>query len=346
MDREKMSVMDLTVPCVCCGHENTLYDLSDGFCLECDADMVEEKINLMKVLLSEGVYFDCRRDGTIPVPEEVIAAKELQAQEEAKLSAKTFMEERISSYLQHFVHKKLFEDDTYFELEKQYSCRIGTADKERLYDQEDTWVSTGFMIYLISWIRDNLSQNEIEASVREVSNAQYLMSELQREASEAKDLREEAEIAIAEAEKLLAEIEAAEAASALSESADAYQYNDGYNSHTYDLCDLYCIDDLDDIDPELDEFISEQIMLLGGDPSDPDTRERFIRDPFDFEDEDDFDPDDDSGWDPEDLDDIDLEMDEFVSDEIMFRGGNPFDLDTRDEFLSDPFNFGDDSYDD
>ena len=46
MDREKMSVMDLTVPCVCCGHENTLYDLSDGFCLECDADMVEEKINL------------------------------------------------------------------------------------------------------------------------------------------------------------------------------------------------------------------------------------------------------------------------------------------------------------
>ena len=31
MDREKMSVMDLTVPCVCCGHENTLYDLSDPF---------------------------------------------------------------------------------------------------------------------------------------------------------------------------------------------------------------------------------------------------------------------------------------------------------------------------
>ena len=73
MDREKKSVMDLTVPCVCCGHENTLYDLSDGFCLECDADMVEEKINLMKVLLSEGVYFDCRRDGTILVPEEVIS---------------------------------------------------------------------------------------------------------------------------------------------------------------------------------------------------------------------------------------------------------------------------------
>ena len=51
-------------------------------------------------------------------------------------------------------------------------------------------------------------------------------------------------------------------------------------------------------------------------------------------------------WDPEDLDDVDLEMDEFISDEIMFCGGNPFDLDTRDEFLSDPFNFGDDSYDD
>lgn len=310
MDREKMSVMDLTVPCVCCGHENNLYDLSDGFCPECDADMVEEKIDLMKVLLSEGVYFDCERDGTILVPEEVIAAKKLQAQEEAKLSTKTFMEERISSYLQHFVHKKLFEDDTYFELEKQYGCRIGTTNKERLYDQEDTWVSTGFMIYLISWIRDNLSQKEIEDSVREVSSAQYLLSELERQASEAKALREEAAIAIAEAEKLLAEIEAAEAAAALSESADTYQWihdeddddwdiddlddededdENEYAVHTYDLCDLYSIDDLDDIDPELDEFIS---------------------------------------------------------DEIMFRGGNPYDFDTRNEFLSDPFYFGDDTDDD
>lgn len=323
MDREKMSVMDLTVPCVCCGHENTLYHLSDGFCPECDADMVEEKINLMKVLLSEGVYFDCERDGTILVPEEVIAAKKLQAQEEAKLSTKTFMEERISSYLQHFVHKKLFEDDTYFELEKQYGCRIGTTNKERLYDQEDTWVSTGFMIYLISWIRDNLSQKEIEDSVREVSSTQYLLSELERQASEAKALREEAAIAIAEAEKLLAEIEAAEAAAALSESADTYQWihdeddldpdvdnecetddedaddwdiNDldkhdegEYAVHTYDLSDLYCIEDFDDIDPELDEFIS---------------------------------------------------------DEIMFRGGNPYDFDTRNEFLSDPFHFGDDTDDD
>ena len=285
--------------------------------------MVEEKINLMKVLLSEGVYFDCERDGTILVPEEVIAAKKLQAQEEAKLSTKTFMEERISSYLQHFVHKKLFEDDTYFELEKQYGCRIGTTNKERLYDQEDTWVSTGFMIYLISWIRDNLSQKEIEDSVREVSSTQYLLSELESQASEAKALREEAAIAIAEAEKLLAEIEAAEAAAALSESADTYQWihdeddldpdvdnecetddedaddwdiNDldkhdegEYAVHTYDLSDLYCIEDFDDIDPELDEFIS---------------------------------------------------------DEIMFRGGNPYDFDTRNEFLSDPFHFGDDTDDD
>ena len=30
----------------------------------------------------------------------------------------------------------------------------------------------------------------------------------------------------------------------------------------------------------------------------------------------------------------------------MFRGGNPYDPDTRNEFLSDPFDFGDDGYDD
>lgn len=135
-----------------------------------------------------------------------------------------------------------------------------------------------------------------------------------------------------------------EAAEALAESADTYQYHDGYNSHTYDLGDLYCIEDFDDIDPELDEFISDQIMLYGGDPYDPDTRERFIRDPYGFED--DFDSDGDSGWGIDDPDDIELELDEFISDEIMFRGGNPYDFDTRNEFLSDPFHFGDDTDDD
>ena len=80
------------------------------------------------------------------------------------------------------------------------------------------------------------------------------------------------------------------------EDADDWDINDldkhdegEYAVHTYDLSDLYCIEDFDDIDPELDEFIS---------------------------------------------------------DEIMFRGGNPYDFDTRNEFLSDPFHFGDDTDDD
>lgn len=46
-----------------------------------------------------------------------------------------------------------------------------------------------------------------------------------------------------------------------------------------------------------------------------------------------------------DLDDDDsiaLDMEEAIDDDIMFHGGNPFDWDTRSDYLDDPFGFGDD----
>lgn len=47
----------------------------------------------------------------------------------------------------------------------------------------------------------------------------------------------------------------------------------------------------------------------------------------------------------DDLDDDDsiaLDMEEAIDDAIMFHGGNPFDWDTRGDYLDDPFGFGDD----
>ena len=78
-------------------------------------------------------------------------------------------------------------------------------------------------------------------------------------------------------------------------------------------------------------------------------------------DDDDWDPDDGGDWEIEDPDDLEeelkfyeppvdnededaiaLDMEEAIDDAIMFHGGNPFDWDTRSDFLDDPLSFGDD----
>ena len=77
--------------------------------------------------------------------------------------------------------------------------------------------------------------------------------------------------------------------------------------------------------------------------------------------DDDWDPDDGGDWEIEDPDDLEeelkfyeppvdnededaiaLDMEEAIDDAIMFHGGNPFDWDTRSDFLDDPLGFGDD----
>ena len=65
--------------------------------------------------------------------------------------------------------------------------------------------------------------------------------------------------------------------------------------------------------------------------------------------DDDWDPDDveesefyEPPVDNEDEDAIALDMEEAIDDAIMFHGGNPFDWDTRSDFLDDPLGFGDD----
>ena len=78
-------------------------------------------------------------------------------------------------------------------------------------------------------------------------------------------------------------------------------------------------------------------------------------------DDDDWASDDGGDWEIEDLDDVEeesefyeppvdyededaiaLDMEEAIDDAIMSHGGNPFDWDTRSDFLDDPLSFGDD----
>ena len=47
----------------------------------------------------------------------------------------------------------------------------------------------------------------------------------------------------------------------------------------------------------------------------------------------------------EDDDSIALDMEEAIDDDIIFHGGNPFDWDTRSDYLDDPFGFGSDDGD-
>lgn len=64
------------------------------------------------------------------------------------------------------------------------------------------------------------------------------------------------------------------------------------------------------------------------DPDDLEEESKFYEPPVDNEDE----------------DAIALDMEEAIDDAIMFHGGNPFDWDTRSDFLDDPLGFGDDDF--
>ena len=69
---ETKSVSDFSVFCPACGIEQNLYDIAEGRCMICGTDLTAEKKNLMKVLLTQDIFFDCDENGRIIVPESVV----------------------------------------------------------------------------------------------------------------------------------------------------------------------------------------------------------------------------------------------------------------------------------
>lgn len=96
---------------------------------------------------------------------------------------------------------------------------------------------------------------------------------------------------------------------------------------------LEIVIDLADLGYGDNEDYAEHVPDDGGDweiedPDDLEEESKFYEPPVDNEDE----------------DAIALDMEEAIDDAIMFHGGNPFDWDTRSDFLDDPLGFGDDDF--
>lgn len=94
---------------------------------------------------------------------------------------------------------------------------------------------------------------------------------------------------------------------------------------------LEIVIDLADLGYGENEDYAEHVPDDGGDweiedPDDLEEKSKFYEPPVDDEDE----------------DAIALDMEEAIDDAIMSHGGNPFDWDTRSDFLDDPLGFGDD----
>ena len=90
---------------------------------------------------------------------------------------------------------------------------------------------------------------------------------------------------------------------------------------------LEIVIDLADLGYGDNEDYAEHVPDDGDDWDSDDVEEsEFYEPPVDYEDE----------------DAIALDMEEAIDDAIMFHGGNPFDWDTRSDFLDDPLGFGDD----
>lgn len=94
---------------------------------------------------------------------------------------------------------------------------------------------------------------------------------------------------------------------------------------------LEIVIDLADLGYGDNEDYADHVPDDGGDweiedPDDVEEESEFYEPPVDYEDE----------------DAIALDMEEAIDDAIMFHGGNPFDWDTRSDFLDDPLGFGDD----
>ena len=76
------SVSDFSVFCPVCGIEQNLYDIAEGRCMICGADLTAEKKKLMKVLLAQDIFFDCDENGRIIVPESVVKTEDPAANPE------------------------------------------------------------------------------------------------------------------------------------------------------------------------------------------------------------------------------------------------------------------------
>ena len=411
---ETKSVSDFSVFCPACGIEQNLYDIAEGRCMICGTDLTAEKKNLMKVLLTQDIFFDCDENGRIIVPESVVdpeapvanpedpavktedpAAihfigqfseieyykhKVIQIPDEGKLivqvyfhfknlagKPKCFLDCSQMQIFQYGMSKDFcpsfadtesrnagivilpgysldvamgFEIQDYSDVLLRYVPWDEDFDLEftQTLHLEKSETSDGFeMAFLENKLVDFL-RDIIHEKLLQDNNYVRLMRQFERKRTEKSEeqgldaalmvfflnwmhdhlTEKELQAAVDRREKQKQEME--EPLEIVIDLADlGYGENEDYAEHVPD--------DDDDWDSEDDDW----------DPDDGDDWE--IEDLDDLEEESEFyEP----SVDYENEDAIALDMEEAIDDAIMFHGENPFDWDTRSDFLDDPLGFGDD----
>lgn len=403
---ETKSVSDFSVFCPVCGIEQNLYDIAEGWCMICGADLTTEKKNLMKVLLAQDIFFDCDENGRIIVPESVVKTeapaanpedpavkhedpavkpgdpavlhfkgqfseieyykhKVIQIPDEGKLilqvyfhfknlagKPKCFLDCSQMQLFQHGMSKDFYPSSTDtescnagivilpgysldvakgFEIQDYSDVLLRYVPWDEDFDLEFTQTlrleksetSDGFeMAFLENKLVDFL-RDIIHEKLLQDNNYVRLMRQFERKHTEKSDeqgmdaalmvfflnwmhdhlTEKELQAAVDQREKQEQEME--EPLEIVIDLADlGYGDNEDYAEHVPDDGGDWEIEDPDDVEEESE----------------------FYEPPVDYEDE----------------DAIALDMEEAIDDAIMFHGGNPFDWDTRSDFLDDPLGFGDD----
>lgn len=398
---ETKSVSDFSVFCPACGIEQNLYDIAEGRCMICGTDLTAEKKNLMKVLLTQDIFFDCDENGRIIVPESVVdpeapvanpedpavktedpAAihfigqfseieyykhKVIQIPDEGKLivqvyfhfknlagKPKCFLDCSQMQIFQYGMSKDFcpsfadtesrnagivilpgysldvamgFEIQDYSDVLLRYVPWDEDFDLEftQTLHLEKSETSDGFeMAFLENKLVDFL-RDIIHEKLLQDNNYVRLMRQFERKRTEKSEeqgldaalmvfflnwmhdhlTEKELQAAVDRREKQKQEME--EPLEIVIDLADlGYGENEDYAEHVPDDDDDWEIEDLDDLEEE-SEFYEPSV---------------------DYENE----------------DAIALDMEEAIDDAIMFHGENPFDWDTRSDFLDDPLGFGNDDF--
>ena len=388
---ETKSVSDFSVFCPACGIEQNLYDIAEGRCMICGTDLTAEKKNLMKVLLTQDIFFDCDENGRIIVPESVVDPEDpvanpedpavktedpaaihfkgqfseieyykhkvIQIPDEGKLivqvyfhfknlagKPKCFLDCSQMQIFQHGMSKDFYPSsaDTEsrnagivilpgysldvakgFEIQDYSDVLLRYVPWDKDFDLEFTQTlhleksetSDGFeMAFLENKLVDFL-RDIIHEKLLQDNNYVRLMRQFERKRTEKS---EEQGLDAALMVFFLNWMHDHLTEKELQAVVDRREKQE--QEIVIDLADLGYGDNED-----YAEHVSD-----GDDDWDPDDVEEseFYEPPVDNEDE----------------DAIALDMEEAIDDAIMFHGGNPFDWDTRSDFLDDPLSFGDDDF--
>lgn len=304
---EQEMVFDYTIRCRSCETEANLYDIADGVCPVCGRNLTSEKKKLMKVLLTNDVFFDCDDTGKIILPEAVKEQAKTAPNHEATQARLSdteqaeidFLADKMTAEIKDFLRQKLSTCGTYRRLIDEFQASWGKdmdlSIKDRMNPQQD-YIDTALLVYLLIKMRNETSRFDLAYAVLEKEQEKQKRANLEYELD-----------------------------------AMFYDPDDDFD----DIDELEDMDDFDELDEfdEMDEF---------DDADEFDDTDDLVEDwELDDRDDDDWDDDEEDSYDWEDEDDIALEMEETIDDAIMFRGGNPFDWDTRSDYLDDPFGFGD-----